>query len=77
MMEDLMQNDAGPIEYFLTKLAVLLFIEGSWHLKPIIATMFRGVIKDLGNNKSTQFMFNITMLFQMNMDKIMTIILAV
>ena len=65
--ERLDENDAGPTEYLLTKLSnltILLCIEGSQHIKPIIATMFRGVIKDLENNKSTQFMFNNTTLFQ-------------
>ena len=71
------ENYTGPTEYLLTKLSNLIFIEGSQHVKLIIAMMFQGVIKDSENNKSTQFIFNITTLFQTNMDKITTIILAV
>ena len=45
--ERLDENGTGPIEYLLFKLAsILLLIEDSQHVKPIIATMFRGVIKD-------------------------------
>ena len=70
-------QDAGPTEYLLTKPSNLTFHKGLQHVKPIIAVMFRGVIKDSENNKSTQFMFNKTTLFQMNMDKIIAIILVV
>ena len=52
-------------------------MEESQNVKPIIATTFRGVIKDPENNKNTQLMFNKTTLFHTNMDKIITIILVV
>ena len=52
--ERLDENGTGPIENLLFKLAsILLLIEDSQHVKPIIATISRGVIK---NNKSTQSM---------------------
>ena len=64
------------LNIFQLNKAILLFIESSQHVKPITAMTFRGVMKDSENNKSTQFMFNTNMLFQTNMDKIITIILA-
>ena len=43
-------------------------MDDSQHAKPIITTIFGGVI-DSENNKRTQFMFNKSILIQANINK--------
>ena len=70
--ERLDENGAGPIEYLLFDTASILFlIEDPQLVKPIIATIFAGVMKDSEDNKSTQSMFNKTALVQTSINKIL------
>ena len=53
--DERLENEAEPIEYFLTKLGNLAFYRRLTTCKPIfgVATIFGVVIKDSENNKNT------------------------
>ena len=75
--EGLDENGAGPIKHLLLNLTSILFlIEDPQPVKPIIATIFVGVMKDSEDNKSTQFMFNKTALVQTSINKILINMMA-
>ena len=68
--EGLNEDGAGPIEYLLTKLKT----QRTHNMKTnslLHSNNIWGVIKDLENNKITQFMFNKTTLIQRNINEIM------
>ena len=67
------ENDAGPTEYLLTKLSNLTF----YRRLTICKTHHSNDVSGSNKRFGTQFMFNITTLFQTNMDKTITVTLAV
>ena len=71
--ERLDENDAEPNKYLLTELSNPTFNRKLTTCKTHHSNDVSGSNKKVG----TQFMFNITTLFQTNMDKTITITLAV
>ena len=69
-MKDLMKTAQDQLNTFYLNYAIFYLIEDSHLVKPIIATIFGGVITGMENNEYTQSMFNKTTLIQTNINKI-------